>query len=606
MPNFYRIARDKRHPVKTIPARSVVLGLGFDTTGCRFCFIETQWQKCVEAMTMTTKNYDSWDKSRLIEEIQKLSSRKKYGLVWEDKPEDVVEQCKEQLPVLEEVEDRAIEKDSSDTMNYIIEGDNYHALSVLNYTHAGKVDVIYIDPPYNTGAKDWKYNNNFVDNEDPWRHSKWLSMMNKRLLISKPLLKRTGALIVAIDDYEVTTLGLLLEEIFPNHVKDLVVVKHHPQGSGSKTISRIHEYAYIITPPSLGLPGRQERREQGRWSLRRSGQGENNWRENRPNQFFAILVDDEKKKIIGVDVALEKNQTYSVSETNEGYKRIYPIDGNGKERVWRYNRDTMSRLIAAGKIEYTERGSLIVIKDSVILAPIFSIWDDSKYNAGIGGSGLLTRIMGSANTFPYPKSLFTVYEMISMFIRYKKNAVVLDYFAGSGTSGHAVLELNKTDDGKRSFILCTNNENKIAEEVTHARIKKVVEGYDDTKGIPANLRYFKTSFVQKSDVSDDTRRELIKKSSEMLCVKESTFKKVFDNKKYKIYQNSKQVTGILFDLDSLDEFKKKLDDTDLPASIYVFSLTSDAYNEDFSNLNIKHKLQPIPEGILEVYRKIFA
>jgi adenine-specific DNA-methyltransferase len=555
---------------------------------------------------MTTKNYDSWDKSRLIEEIQKLSSRKKYGLVWEDKPEDVVEQCKEQLPVLEEVEDRVIEKDSSDTMNYIIEGDNYHALSVLNYTHAGKVDVIYIDPPYNTGAKDWKYNNDYVDSEDPWRHSKWLSMMDKRLKFAKSLLKKQGALIVAIDDYEVATLGLLLDELFPNFVKDIIIVKHHPQGAGSNTISRTHEYAYILTPEGVGIPGRVEQAKKGKWSLRRSGQGENNWRAYRPNQFFAVLVDEKKGEVVGVDEALEKGQKYPLDNTESSLKRIYPIDTSGRERVWRYNRETMSRLIQEKKIEYTGKGNLVVLKDKVTLAPIFSIWDDSKYNAGIGGSGLLTKIMGEANTFPYPKSIHTVYEMIAMFIRYNKQASVVDFFAGSGTTGHAVLELNKADGGRRRFILCTNNENGIAEEVTYPRIKKVMNGYGDTEGIPANLRYYKTTFVQKSEVTDDTRRELIRKSTEMICLKEDTFKKVYDNKKYKIYRNSKRVTGILFDLDSLDEFKVKLDDIDLPASIYVFSLTSDAYDEDFSDLNIEHKLQPIPEGILEVYRKIFA
>lgn len=188
----------------------------------------------------------------------------------------------------------------------------------------------------------------------------------------------------------------------------------------------------------------------------------------------------------------------------------------------------------------------------------------------------------------------------------KDDSMILDFFAGSGTTGHATMALNQEDGGNRRFILCTNNENGISEEVTYPRIRKVIEGYEDVDGMPANLRYFKTTFVPKSDVSDDTRRELIKKSTEMICLKESTFKKVSNNKRYKIYQNNSHATGVLFDLDSLDEFKEKLEKTNQSTNIYVFSLTNDAFVDDFVDLKVKHNLRPIPEGILEVYRRIFS
>src|SRR3990172_9880893 len=139
---------------------------------------------------MTKNSFENWTKEELINEVKKLKKRKKYGIVWEDKPEEVAELCKEKLPVLVEVKDKEIETDKHKPVNILIEGDNYHALSVLNYTHKGKIDVIYIDPPYNTGARDWKYNNNFVDINDAWRHSKWLSMMRNRLSLVKGLLKR--------------------------------------------------------------------------------------------------------------------------------------------------------------------------------------------------------------------------------------------------------------------------------------------------------------------------------------------------------------------------------------------------------------------------------
>jgi adenine-specific DNA-methyltransferase len=177
--------------------------------------------------------------------------------------------------------------------------------------------------------------------------------------------------------------------------------------------------------------------------------------------------------------------------------------------------------------------------------------------------------------------------------------------AGSGTTGHAVLMLNQVDGGNRKFILCTNNENKIAEEVTFPRVKAVIKGYADIKGIPANVRYFKTSFVSKSKVSDDTRNSLVRKSVQMICVRENTFTKVIDKKGYKIYRNENLVTGVLFDLDEVDTFKEQIAELGTLAHIYVFSLTNDTYTSDFQDLNVSHELCPIPESILEVYRKIF-
>src|SRR3990167_1452000 len=181
------------------------------------------------------KDYSKLEKDDLLKVIEKLESRKKYGLIWDEEKtkEQFEKESENALPVLKEVKGKEIKTDPSQPVNILIEGDNYHSLSVLNYTHQGKIDVIYIDPPYNTGAKDWKYNNDYVDANDPWRHSKWISLMNKRLKLSRTLLKDDGTIIVAIDDYELNTLGLLLDEIFSSHDKSLIVVEHHPQGAGS-------------------------------------------------------------------------------------------------------------------------------------------------------------------------------------------------------------------------------------------------------------------------------------------------------------------------------------------------------------------------------------
>jgi len=553
--------------------------------------------------------YDSWSKEKLIAEIKQLK-KTTYGLIWDDKPEDVATLCKEKLPVLLDVPDQEISSDKSSQVNILIEGDNYHALSVLNFTHNKAVDVIYIDPPFNTGSRSWKYNNDYVEKDDPWAHSKWLSMMSKRLVLARKLLKSRGALIVAIDDYEVNQLGLLLEKLFPDYERDLIIVEHHPQGAGSNTISRVHEYAYVCTPKNVGLEGRKIRDEEGNWSLKRSGQGENNWRINRPKQFFAILVNEAKREVIGVGPKISRDQKkYPTGKTQEGYLRIYPIDRENKERVWRYNRETMTKLIESGQIEYTERGSLTIKKTSVNAVPVFSIWKGARYNAGTNGSSLLTQIMGKANMFPYPKSLYTVVDMLQMIVGNNKEAVILDFFAGSGTTAHAVLELNKDDGGNRQFILCTNNENNICSDVCYPRIKKIISGYKDSKGekvegLGGNLKYFRTDFVD-ADPTDRNKKKLTEMTTEMLCLKEGTFEKITSKKAFKIYKNTNHYTGIIFDQMAISDFKDAIAKLKGKFSVYVFSLGDDSFEDEFKDIKQKVKLSPIPEVILRVYRRIF-
>jgi adenine-specific DNA-methyltransferase len=222
--------------------------------------------------------YTNWSKEEIIKRIEALEKRKKYGLVWdEEKTKEKFEADVEgKFPVLKEIKSKEIKTDPKQATHILIEGDNYHALSVLSYTHDKNIDVIYIDPPFNTGTNSWRYNNSYVEKDDAFKHSKWLSFMYKRLLLAKKLLKKDGSIIIAIDDYEVHHLGLLLEEIFYNYEIDLIIIEHHPQGAGSNTVSRTHEYAFICTPKNIGFKGREERHEKNTWSLKRSGQGENN------------------------------------------------------------------------------------------------------------------------------------------------------------------------------------------------------------------------------------------------------------------------------------------------------------------------------------------
>ncbi len=562
----------------------------------------------------------------MIAEIKNLRARKRYGLVWEDKPEDVVIMCQKKLPVLLEVKNKTILKeDSNIKTNLIIEGDNFHSLSVLNYTHAGKIDAIYADPPYNTGAKNWVYNNDYVDGNDSFRHSKWLSFMEKRLRLARNLLKDDGLIVVTIDDYEIATLTLLMNDIFgeENHL-GTVIIKNNPQGRSSVSGFQIsHEYALFYGKTRKAKIGRLPRTQEqiDRYNGVDS-KGPFEWRNFRaqystesPKMKYPIFV---KKDCTSFRLPKMKwntvKQSYDLLEKPDSSElMITPVDPNGRERTWKWSIETVNTVKDSemGVRLDREKKPAVYYKGRMAdewMLP-YTIWDKPDYSASTMGANLLTSIMG-AKKFDYPKSLYAVIDSLRV-LSGKKDATFLDFFAGSGTTGHAVLELNKEDGGKRKFILCTNNENKIAEEVTYERIKRVINGYNKRKGevasgLSANLRYFKTELIEKSKVSDDTRRKLVERATELICVKEDTFDKKADNNKYKIYENSERATGIIYDLDSIDEFKGKLDSIGKTCAIYVFSLTNETFASDFVSLSVKHKLIPIPESVLEVYRKLFG
>lgn len=532
------------------------------------------------------KNLDQMTKEQLIEMVKTLKKQKKYGLVWEDKPEDVVEQCKKELPVLDEVKNRAIEKDADGPTNLLIEGDNYHALSVLNYTHSGKVDLIYIDPPFNTGSGDFIYNDKRIDIEDAFRHSKWLSFMEVRLRLAKRLLSKTGSIFVQIDSNENAQLRLLMDEIFgPDAFRNQITWQ---RSSSGKTISRnlADDLDYILWYSAT-----------------------DNYAFNR---IFKPLADKTK-------AMYNKNDN-----DGRGLYRLYPLQktgGPGPETTYNYkdNKGKIWKCPKKGwrmkfkKLKALENDGRLFFKGKTLSEKAY--WNERE-NEGQMANNLwndIPNIQGASREktefIGGQKPVALIERMLRLTSH--KNAIILDFFAGSGTTGHATLKMNKEDHGSRKFILCTNNEDnngsglKIATDICYPRIKKVINGNAETKSIPANLRYFKTAFVASSKVTDDTRRELVRRSTDMICVKENTFEKVADNKNFKIYQDQKHTTGILFDLDDIDAFKAKLKAQKMPASIYVFSLSNDTFDEDFENLGLTHELCPIPQSILEVYRKLF-
>lgn len=289
------------------------------------------------------------------------------------------------FPTLQPVDAVENAPDSS-LWHTLIEADNYHALQLLEYLYPKKVDCIYIDPPYNTGARDWKYNNDYVDSADGWRHSKWLSMMKKRLKIAKRLLTDAGVMIVAIDDYEFAHLTMLIEELFPEYDINIVVVNHHPQGGSGDNIARTHEYALFVIPHGAkAVLGKEEEVTEEEWSLMRSGKDRRNHRYGRPNQFYALYVDTSTHEVKDVGPRLTADETFSEEPTSEGWKPFYPISGkDSSQRVWRYERSTMLDKIKKGLIVCTDSFSfkVRVIKENATKnKAVFSNWTDSRYNA---------------------------------------------------------------------------------------------------------------------------------------------------------------------------------------------------------------------------------
>ena len=559
---------------------------------------------------MTKKiDYTEYSKDQLIAEISELKKRKKYGLVWDEEREleGVVTKCKKELPVLKEVKNKAINNDPDKPTHILIEGDNYHALSVLNYTHQNAFDVIYIDPPYNTGSKDWKYNNNYVDNNDMYRHSKWLSFMKNRLIKAKALLKDDGALICAIDENEQAHLGVLLENLFHSHEIHLISIVHNPRGIQGQNFSYSNEFAYFVFPKGKQIiSDRQISNNDITFSPLRNWGGESG-RNTAKNCFYGIKINTTSKKIIEFgDVCDDSFHPESVNVKEGKEIWVYPIDKDGVERKWRYARQSVE----------TIKDQLRIKKDKGIwkveLGKNFgkykTVWQDSKYDANKYGTQLIKTMVPDCN-FDFPKSIYNVYDCIYAIVGKRKNAIVLDFFAGSGTTGHAVLELNKNDDGNRQVVLCTNNENKIAQEVTHPRMQAAINGYYSLdnkfiKGIKSNLKYYKTTFVP--NISTDRNKEkLTKQSVEMICLRENTFDPVLESKNIKIFKNIDHYTGIIFKEQKISDFKDKISKFDLPVNVYVFSLGDDDFAEEFFDIQDRVKVCSIPTAILRIYKRIF-
>ncbi|MBQ8993348.1 MAG: site-specific DNA-methyltransferase [Turicibacter sp.] len=383
----------------------------------------------------------------------------------------------------------------------MIEGDNYEAQKVLQSTHKGMFDVIYIDPPYNTG-KEFVYNDRIVGKEDSYRHSKWLSFISKRLDLAYNLLSYDGVIFISIDDNEMAQLKLLCDELFGEHNLISIMPRktvEHIRKTANHELQNLHDYVFfyakdkqnvVLSKEYIGDKEYPHCDEKGNYLIKPfQNSGENGTREARPNLYYPIYYNKDTGLL-------------SLNETPDSIK-ILPKKVKGKDGRWLWSKEKFLKdndrlTLFKGSIykkeyewESVERGKYRT----------FKTWLD-LYQNRVGSAVLNNLNLG--DKFSYPKPL----ELIKFLINLKKDdsLIVLDFFAGSGTTGHAVLELNQEDGGNRQFILCTNNENNICEEVTYERLKKVVEGYITPKGkvvegIPSNLSYYKTKLVSKEGES---------------------------------------------------------------------------------------------------------
>lgn len=593
---------------------------------------------------MAKKDYSNLTKEQLLEVIENLEGKKKYGLVWDEErvPEKVVTDCQDKLPVLTEVKGKEIITNENEPTHILIEGDNYHSLSVLNYTHKGKVDLIYIDPPYNTGKdNEWKYNDKFVDELDTYRHSKWLTFMTKRLELAKNLLKEEGLIFISIDDNEIAQARLICDKIFgEDNFVNIICQKSRHSISNDLIISENHNFLLFYAKKKTTL-------FKNRYKFR-----------------------------------LKKEDYKGYANPNndpEGPWKLVPVDGPGGESkgnpyyefqgvtgYWRYSKDDMQTYFDKGLI--IVRGKTLsrkaYLKDDKGVIAVTTWWDDAGVTTD--GTNELIRVLGH-KAFNNPKPVSLIKRIVELSL--EKDGIILDFFAGSGTTGQAIIEMNAKDGGKRQVILCTNNESKICEEVTYPRVKNIIKGFEfegnqvdnlfeekltptrikkgkelfeeiekikskelkkfdkfeikveknniilkglkvkrgSQEGLGNNLKYFKTSFVANNRNKDQLKIDITKRCTEMLCLKEGVYNLKTETIDYKIFSQGNKYLAVYYDFAnvSLEELKNEMNTLKGEKILYCF--TVDAQGLDKANFrgwkNIR--LEPIPQKILDVYKRIF-
>lgn len=578
-----------------------------------------------------TNRMKATDKNKLIDRIKTLegltddersallgllNETKTYGLVWEDKPEEVEERLRSELPVLKEVKSRAIISGQCYAPNHIlIEGDNLEALTTLAYTHEGKIDVIYIDPPYNTGNKDFIYNDSYVDSEDTYRHSKWLSFMSRRLRIAKKLLSDRGVIFISIDENEVAPLRILGDEIFlaKNFVGQWNWFKSATPPALSKKVKRTIEYVLCWKSTNNDDTFRGVQKV-----------SKSNDPFTKPQNTFKVLTFPANSITCAQSSGIIKAGIYGTEKfPNELLDDLIVVNGKNSNPVRFNNRfiwiqDTLNENINEGLyIELSKKGVLSYKRGNYNreVPPNLidsSVGVDTTENAG----RLLLEIFNNQKLFDYPKPISLIKYLVNFIER--DSLTVLDFFAGSGTTLHAVMQLNAEDGGKRQCILCTNNENGICENVTYERNRRVINGYtkpngETVEGLHANnLRYYRTDFVGRRRTPQNMRR-LMLLSSDMLCIKENLYTEhdMFGDMQtlengFRYFSDGKKQMLIVYNEEAIYDIVDALEAMEVasPIIVYVFSPGNDAWNSEFECVSDKVRLTALPAAIYNAYKRV--